>query len=159
MNSATAGMAATSSIHRHTLGPPNSASMTALMAKARNWPPTIISSLIVTIRPRRCAGAISAKYTGTVAAAAPTAMPRMIRAGSMTPNDGARAVPNAPRKNRMAQNRRAPFRPKTSDSLPPISAPIMAPNSSELTTLASCTGDRLRSSVKNGRAPEMTPVS
>ena len=159
MKSAIAGMAATMSIHRQTLWPPNKALMSALIANARSWPLTIISSLIVTIRPRRCAGAISARYTGTVAAAAPTAIPRTIRAGNMTPNDGASALPNAPKKNKIAQNLKAPLRPKTSDSLPPISAPIMAPNSSALTTLASCTSDRFRSALRNGSAPEMTPVS
>jgi len=133
--------------------------MSALIAKASNWPVTIINSLIVTIRPRRCGGAISAKYTGTVAAAAPTAIPSTIRAGSITANDGARAEPNAPRKKTTAQNRKAPLRPRTSDNLPPIRAPIMAPNSSELTTLASCTSDSPRSAFKNGSAPEITPVS
>jgi hypothetical protein len=77
----------------------------------------------------------------------------------MTPNDGASALPNAPKKNKIAQNLKAPLRPKTSDSLPPISAPIMAPNSSELTTLASSTPDSFRSALRNGSAPEMTPVS
>ena len=60
-NSATAGMAAMPSIQRHTCGSWISVSSSAFIAKARNWPVTIISSLIVTIRPRRCAGAISAR--------------------------------------------------------------------------------------------------
>jgi hypothetical protein len=114
---------------------------------------------MVTMRPRRWAGAISARYSGTVAAAAPTAIPRMIRATSMIPKDGASELPRAPRRKRTAQNVRLPFRPNRSDSLPPIKAPSIAPNSSELTTLASCTLDRLRSSFRKGRAPEMTPVS
>ena len=47
----------------------------------------------------------------------------------MTLTIGASAL-NAPNKNKIAQNLKLPLRPKTSDSLPPISAPIIAPNSS-----------------------------
>ena len=61
---------------------------------------------MVTMRPRRCAGAISARYTGTVAAADPTATPRRMRAGSITAYDGARALPSAPKKNSTEQTPR-----------------------------------------------------
>ena len=77
-NSATAGIAATASIQRQTCGSWISWSRTAFMMNASIWPVTIISSLMVTIRPRRCAGAISARNSGQVAAAAPTPSPRTI---------------------------------------------------------------------------------
>ncbi len=60
-SSATAGIAATASIVRHTCGSWMRRSSSALVAKASIWPVTIISSLIVTMRPRRSAGAISAR--------------------------------------------------------------------------------------------------
>jgi hypothetical protein len=63
------------SIHRQTCGSLISDRGAAFMAKARNCPVTIISSLMVTMRPRRCAGAISARNSGHVADAAPTPNP------------------------------------------------------------------------------------
>ena len=58
------------------------------MMNASICPVTIINSLMVTIRPRRCAGAISARNSGQVAAAAPTPSPRTIRATSITSKFG-----------------------------------------------------------------------
>ncbi len=159
-NSATAGMTATPSIQRHTCGSLISASSTAFIANARNCPVTIMSSLIVTIRPRRCAGAISARYSGQVVAAAPTPKPRMIRPAVMIPTLGAIAQMRAPTRNSPAQTSRLPLRPRLSASLPPSSAPKAAPgNSRELTTSASVKGVSMRSSFMYNRAPEMTPVS
>ncbi len=60
-SSATAGTAATASMVRQTCGSWMRWSSRALVAKASIWPVTIISSLMVTIRPRRSAGAISAR--------------------------------------------------------------------------------------------------
>ena len=85
MSNATAGTAAIPSMYRQTCGSLISASSTAFMMKASICPVTIISSLMVTIRPRRSAGAISARNSGQVAAAAPTPKPRMIRVASITP--------------------------------------------------------------------------
>jgi len=60
-SSPTAGMAAMVSIHRHTCGSEITASSTAFMMNASIWPVTIMSSLMVTMRPRMCTGAISAR--------------------------------------------------------------------------------------------------
>ena len=57
--------------------------------KATSWPETIISSLMVTIRPRRLAGAISARNSGTTAEAAPTARPSTIRDAIIGTSEGA----------------------------------------------------------------------
>ena len=160
MNSATAGMDATPSIQRQTWVSSMSWSRTAFMMNASIWPLTIISSLMVTIRPRRCAGAISARNSGQVAAAAPTPRPRTMRAATMTVTFGASAQARAPTRNRPAQTNRLPLRPSTSASRPPSRAPIAAPgNSSELTTIASDVVVSVRSSFMYSRAPEMTPVS
>jgi len=78
-NSATAGIAATVSMTRHTLWLCESELISSLIPKAMNWPLTIISSLMVVIRPRRWAGAISDRYSGTVTEAAPTASPSTTR--------------------------------------------------------------------------------
>ena len=128
--------------------------------KASICPVTIINSLMVTIRPRRSAGAISARNNGHVAAAAPTPSPRMIRATSITSKFGATAQPSAPNRNNPAQTSRLPLRPSTSASFPPSSAPTAAPgNSRALTTRASCVVVSPRSSFMYSRAPEITPVS
>ena len=130
------------------------------MMNASICPVTIISSLMVTIRPRRCAGAISARNSGQVAAAAPTPSPRTTRATSITSKFGAVAQPRAPTRNRPAQTSRLPLRPSASASLPPSSAPRAAPgNSSALTTSASWVVVSPRSSFMYSRAPEITPVS
>jgi hypothetical protein len=129
------------------------------MTNANSCPETIISSLIVTIRPRMCTGAISARYSGTVADAAPTPKPSRIRKITMMTTFGASAQPNAPNRKAPPQMKRAPRRPRESASLPPTRAPTAAPgNSSELTTTASLVGVRLRSAFMYSRAPEITPV-
>lgn len=110
------------------------------------WPVTIMSSLMVTMRPRRLAGAISARNSGTVAEAAPTASPRMIRANTIGTSEGAAALPRAPKKNSTAQTIRVRLRPRASASLPPMRAPNAAANSSELTTKPSQNDVRWRSS-------------
>jgi hypothetical protein len=157
---ATAGIAAIASIQRHTFGSSMSWSRTAFMTNASNCPVTIMSSLIVTIRPRMCTGAISARYSGTVADAAPTPKPSTIRKITMMTTFGAMPQPSAPIKKAAAQTNSAPLRPKASAILPPTRAPTAAPgNSSELTTTASLVGVRLRSSCIYKRAPEITPVS
>jgi len=117
------------------------------MTNASSWPVTIISSLIVTMRPRMCVGAISARYSGTVAAAAPTPKPSRIRKITMMVTFGANAQPIAPTRNSTPQTKSEPRRPRESASFPPTRAPTAAPgNSSELTTQASVAGVRLRSS-------------
>jgi hypothetical protein len=133
--------------------------MMALMENARNCPPTIMSSLMVTMRPRRCTGAISARNIGTIADAAPTASPRMMRAPTMISNVGAAAAPTPPKKNSREHTMSAFLRPRLSAIFPPRSAPKIAPNSNELTTVASWTVLSCRSSTRNGSAPEITPVS
>ncbi len=141
----TAGMIATASIHRHTCGSLIVASSSALIANARNCPVTIMSSLIVTMRPRRCAGAISARYSGHVVAAAPTPKPSRMRPMTMMATVGAVAQISAPNRNSPAQTSRLPLRPSRSASLPPSSAPNAAPgNSSELTTSASVNGRQVQ---------------
>ena len=60
-NRKTAGTAATPSMMRQTWGSSMIWSSSAFIAKASSWPVTIISSLIVTMRPRRWIGAISAR--------------------------------------------------------------------------------------------------
>jgi hypothetical protein len=158
-NSRTAGTAATASIHRHTEGPLYQRSSPALTMKASSWPVTIISSLIVTIRPRRAAGAISARNIGTVADAEPTASPRTMRAKTMGTSEGAVALPRAPIRNKTAQTIRLRLRPSRSAILPPPRAPNAAANNSELTTKPSQNDVSCRSSRMYRSAPEMTPVS
>ena len=106
-NRAMAGMVAMPSIQRHTCGSWIRASSSAFIANARNCPVTIISSLIVTIRPRRCAGAISARYSGQVAAAAPTPKPSRIRPAVMIATLGAIAQIRAPTRNRPRTDQQA----------------------------------------------------
>ncbi len=159
-HSTTAGIVARTSIQRHT--PPDSPptrAMTALEVNASNCPLTIISSLRVTSAPRRSAGEISARYTGTVTDAPPTARPSTNRARTITAVVGASVQASAPTKKSTARVRIVRRRPRASDNRPPATAPSAAPSSSELVTMPSVTGVRPRSSVMYGRAPLMTPVS
>ena len=115
--------------------------------KASICPVTIINSLIVTMRPRFSAGAISARYRGHDTAAAPTPKPSRMRAAIMSGTVGASAQNRAPKKKMTAQTIRLRLRPRASEIRPPSSAPNAAPgNSSALTTHASSDVDMARSS-------------
>ena len=75
---------------------PQMLKITALMMNAASCPATIISSLRVTNDPRFSEGAISPRYTGTVAEAPPTAMPRMKREPMRNSAPGASTQPRVP---------------------------------------------------------------
>jgi len=59
---------------------------------------------------------------------------------------GERPLPSAPTRNNPARTRMLPLRPSASEIFPPSSAPMIAPNSSELTTAPSVTEVSPRSS-------------
>ena len=160
-NSTTAGSEATTSIQRQTPAcSGTTAARTAFTTNAASWPDTIISSLVVTMRPRRAAGASSARYIGTTTDAPPTARPSTKRAAIITPMVGANAHTAAARKNTTARAPIRPRRPRRSAMRPPRNEPRAAPKRSDDTTVPSSSGVSGRSSnCMNGSAPLMTPVS
>ena len=133
--------------------------MMAFMMKASIWPTTIASSPRPARLPRRSVGASSARYTGTVTEAPPTAKPRMIRDGIITSRFGANTPPRVPTKKRTARMVSVFFRPRVSLSLPQTSAPIAAPSSRVLVTRPSPVAVSPRSAFIGSRAPLITPVS
>src|SRR3954464_66402 len=102
--------------------------MTALIAKASSWPTTIANSLRPARLPRRSVGASSARYTGTVTEAPPTAKPRTTRATSNTPRPGASTPPRVPTKKRTARMVSVFFRPRLSLMRPPTTDPDRGPD-------------------------------
>ena len=120
---------------------------------------TIMSSFCVTIRPRWAAGDISARYTGTITDAPPTARPRTVRAATSSSVVGAREQAMVETAKMRASTMMVLRRPKRSDSRPAVMAPNAAPNRRVDVTSPSVSGVSPRSRCMNGRAPLMTPVS
>ena len=160
MNSAIAGRTATTSMTRQTPGcSPQTLKMIALMMNAANWPLTIITSLRVTMPPRRSTGATSARYTGTVAEAPPTARPSTNRKAARIGQLGESTHPSVARPNTTASMMMLWRRPNRSDSAPPTMAPMAAPKIRMLTTTPSVNEVSPRSALRGLSAPLMTPVS
>ena len=133
--------------------------MMALMTNASIWPMTIANSPRPARLPRRSVGASSARYTGTVTEAPPTAKPRITREGTITSRFGANTQPMVPTKKMTARMVSVFFRPRASLSLPQAAAPTAAPSSRLLVTRPSVVGVSPRSTFIGSSAPLITPVS
>lgn len=118
-----------------------------------------MSLFCVTIRPRWAAGDISARYTGTITDAPPTARPRTVLATTSSSVVGAKEqaiVESAKIRASAMMVRRLP---KRSESRPAVMAPNAAPKSRVEVTRPSVSGVSPRSRCIKGRAPLITPVS
>ena len=122
---------------------------------------TIINSLIVTMRPRRCAGAISARYSGQVAAAAPTPKPSRIRPAVMMPTLGASAQISGADQEQAGADQQAALPAQRVGQLAAEQRTERGPREQQRAD-HHCLGERsvsARSSFMYSSAPEMTPVS
>ena len=112
-----------------------------------------------TSRPRYFGGASSATYIGAVWVAPPTAKPSTIRPSDKTMGFGENAHHSEPTANTTANISNVPLRPRRSESLLQVSAPITAP--SRMLAAMTCFQPSAmpKSLVICSRAPEMMPVS
>ena len=154
-------------IHRHASSPNHQSALelpaTEAMMKSTSsemkMPVTIASCCREPNRPRSLAGAISAMYAGAITEAIPTPRPPMIRKSTSTQRLGARPVPRAATKKRIAAIRITISRPMWSANRPASSAPAAAPSRAEATAKPSVKGAMLNCFWMAEFAPLMTALS
>ncbi len=122
-------------------------------------PPTMAIWLTATIRPRKCAGVISAIYIGVEMDAMPMPTPPMKRNRMKMPMSLGTAVPRAEARNISAARNIASLRPKRSEMGPTSSTPVAQPMSTQPDAQPFMKSPRAKRAVSGSMAPEMTPVS
>ena len=154
-NTNEAGIAAIATIARHD-HTPTSVTPTVL---ANRMPIPIATLNIVTMLPRRAAGASSEMYIGTTWVAPPTARPRNTRAAISSSTPGASAQAIAPTVNSAVTIITVRRRPSRWVNRPEPIAPTTAPSRMADATSSCAVWPRWNSFVISSSAPEMMPVS
>ena len=122
-------------------------------------PPTMAIWFTATIRPRMCAGVISAIYIGVVIDAMPMPTPPRNRNRMNIWMSFGIAVPMAEARNIAAARNIAGFRPNRSESGPTISTPAAQPISTQPEAHPFIRSLNPNRAVNGSMAPEITPVS
>ena len=129
------------------------------MNEVSAMPPTMAIWFTATIRPRMCAGVISAIYIGVEMEAMPMPNPPMKRKQMKVQMSFGTAVPMAEARNIAAARNMASRRPKRSEIGPTSSTPAAHPTSTQPEAQPFMKSLSAKRAVSGSMAPEMTPVS